>query len=185
MTTSTYEKHANELLESFGVEFRAVLIGDDCPEFCEDAQNDRDMDKLNVFPRRTHIHGKHYRCTFSAKGRGHFTVDFWNSYHDAESNAFHHGKGEIQNRDNVYWDKHRGTKFPGLIRKPLQVPTPYDVLACITKNDPGTFADFCSEFGYDEDSRRAETIYNAVVKEWRKVEKFFTAEEREKLQEVA
>src|SRR6185312_12921531 len=27
-------------------------------------------------------------------------------------------------------------------------PTAYDVLACITKYDPGTFSNFCSDFGY-------------------------------------
>jgi len=28
-------------------------------------------------------------------------------------------------------------------------PTAYDVLACLTTYDVGTFEDFCSEFGYD------------------------------------
>jgi len=28
----------------------------------------------------------------------------------------------------------------------------------------GSFQDFCSEFGYDEDSRRAEKIYNQLVR---------------------
>lgn len=63
-------------------------------------------------------------------------------------------------------------------------PTAYDLLACITKNDPGNFEDFCSEFGYDEDSRKAEKIYNSVVEEWENVEDFFTKEEIEQLQEI-
>lgn len=64
-------------------------------------------------------------------------------------------------------------------------PTAYDVLACITKNDPGTFEDFCSEFGYDTDSISASKTYEAVVKEWLKVSRFFTPTELEALQEVA
>ena len=28
-------------------------------------------------------------------------------------------------------------------------PTEYDVLACLTKYDPGNYEDFCSEFGYE------------------------------------
>lgn len=36
-----------------------------------------------------------------------------------------------------------------------KMPTMYDVLTCLTKYDPDTFEDFCSEFGYDTDSRRA------------------------------
>jgi hypothetical protein len=169
-----YEKHANELIQSFGVEFRAVLVGDDCPAFCEDAEHDRDMDKVNVFPRKTHIHGKHYRCTFSGPGRGHLAVDFWNSYADEELNAlgskaYRLGKSYLH----------------GYMGKNRRLPKSYDVLACIQKNDPGSFENFCRDFGYDSDSCRAEEVYRAVVKEWRKVEKFFTAAELEKLQEVA
>ena len=52
-------------------------------------------------------------------------------------------------------------------------PTAYDILACLTKYDPGTFEDFSSDYGYDEDSRKAERIYKAVVKEWLNVERVF------------
>lgn len=52
-------------------------------------------------------------------------------------------------------------------------PTMYDVLACLTKSDPGTFEDFCDEFGYDTDSRRAERTYKAVCKEYAAVERLF------------
>jgi len=63
-------------------------------------------------------------------------------------------------------------------------PTAYDLFAGLTKSDPGTFEDFCSEFGYDEDSRSAEKTYKAVVRDWKKVQKFFTAEEIEELYEI-
>jgi len=63
-------------------------------------------------------------------------------------------------------------------------PRAYDVLACIGKNDPGLFEEFCREFGYETDSRRAEKTYKAVVKEWKNVSAFFTAEELEALQEI-
>ena len=60
-------------------------------------------------------------------------------------------------------------------------PTAYDVLASITKYDVGSFEDFCSEFGYDTDSRKAYKIYKAVLKEWKNVELLFTAEQLELL----
>ena len=63
-------------------------------------------------------------------------------------------------------------------------PTAYDVLSCLTKSDPCTFEDFCSTYGYDEDSRKAEKIYNAVLDEWRNVCALFTDEEIEQLQEI-
>ena len=52
-------------------------------------------------------------------------------------------------------------------------PTAYAILACLTKYDPGTFEDFCSDYGYDEDSRKAERIYKAVCNEWLHVERVF------------
>jgi hypothetical protein len=52
-------------------------------------------------------------------------------------------------------------------------PTFYDVFACLQKYDVGTFENFCSEFGYDTDSRRAERVYKAVCKEYAAVERLF------------
>jgi hypothetical protein len=65
------------------------------------------------------------------------------------------------------------------------VPTAYDVLACIQKNDPGSFENFCADFGYDSDSRKSERTYRLVLKQWEKVEAFFSQEEIEALQEIA
>ena len=44
---------------------------------------------------------------------------------------------------NSYHDKMKGIS-----------PVAYDVLAAITKTDPGSFEDFCDELGYDSDSRK-------------------------------
>lgn len=63
-------------------------------------------------------------------------------------------------------------------------PSEYDLLSCITKYDPGTFENFCSDFGYDTDSRRAEKTYHAVVEEWNKVKSLFTEEELQQLSEI-
>jgi hypothetical protein len=62
-------------------------------------------------------------------------------------------------------------------------PNMYDVLSCLTKYDPGTFEDFCSEYGYEEDSRSAEKTYKAVCKEWKSVENLFS-DILEELQEI-
>ncbi len=51
--------------------------------------------------------------------------------------------------------------------------TAYDVLSCLTKNDVGTFEQFCWEFGYDTDSRRAERTYKACKKEYANVTRVF------------
>ena len=49
---------------------------------------------------------------------------------------------------------------------------------------PETFEDFCSEFGYDEDSRSAEQIYLACVKEYKQLTRIFTDEQMEELREI-
>jgi len=63
-------------------------------------------------------------------------------------------------------------------------PTAYDILCCLTKYDPGTFENFCSEFGYDEDSRKAEKIYKAVKDEYQNVCALFSDSEIELLSEI-
>ena len=70
-----------------------------------------------------------------------------------------------------------------IIHRPV-TPTPYSVLACLTKYDCGTFEDFCGEFGYDTDSKNAEKTYKAVCKEWLNVQRLFTDSEIELLQEI-
>jgi len=63
-------------------------------------------------------------------------------------------------------------------------PTLYDVLACLTTQDPETFEDFCSSYGYDTDSRSAKKIYKAVVKEYDNMCKLFNDKELEVLNEI-
>ena len=74
-------------------------------------------------------------------------------------------------------------KFGQSIAAGAEPPTMYDVLACITKYDPNSFENFCSEFGYDTDSRTAEKTYKAVCREWKGVERLF-ADILEELQEI-
>ena len=62
-------------------------------------------------------------------------------------------------------------------------PNPYDILCCIEKSDPIDFENFCSEYGYDEDSRKAYSTYEAVVKQWKQVEGMF-GDCLEELQEI-
>lgn len=66
----------------------------------------------------------------------------------------------------------------------FSTPTSYDLLACLTKYPPGAFEDFCSEFGYDTDSRRAEKTYQGCVEEYFKVCAIFSPDELEIIQEI-
>ena len=57
--------------------------------------------------------------------------------------------------------------------------TLYDVLACTGSEFfiPETFGEFCAEFGYDEDSRKAEKTFRACRIQSAKLHKIFTDEE--------
>ena len=63
-------------------------------------------------------------------------------------------------------------------------PTAYDVLTAIIDCDPGTFNNFCGDYGYDNDSRKAQELYFAVQEEWEMVKAFFTSEELAEVIEI-
>ena len=74
-------------------------------------------------------------------------------------------------------------KYGQSLTKGSMPPTKYDALACLTKSNPGSFENFCWEYGYNSDSRRAERIYKAVCKEWKNVDKLWH-DEIEQFQEI-
>lgn len=73
---------------------------------------------------------------------------------------------------------------PEHFERKRQKPTAYDILACMTKHDIGSFEYFCGEFGYDVDSRKAEQTYFAVQREYKGVCLIWNAEEREQLADI-
>lgn len=63
-------------------------------------------------------------------------------------------------------------------------PTLYNVLACLTKYDPGTLEQFCDEFGYDPDSKKHTKLYEAVKEEYLRICGLLSPSETEELQEI-
>jgi len=82
-------------------------------------------------------------------------------------------------------------KFTQLIHSSnnYEAPTAYDVLACIQKNHPGTFEEFCSDYGYNSrplaEYPEVLQTYRAVLKEWNGVSRFFTESEIQLIAEVS
>lgn len=66
----------------------------------------------------------------------------------------------------------------------LITPSAYDLLSCLTKYNPGTFENFCGDLGYDTDSRKAENLYKAVLKEWEDISGLFSSDQIELLQDI-
>lgn len=184
-----YEARMEAYLKQIGVEFKVELLGNDCPRYCEQYG----QPGAGEFPRKGHIHGKHYLATFRrpadvSKGGTHlkaFTVDFWNSYHDEEFNWL---LAHRHDHNVPYWLFNRHGMDPdhrGWSKKQTRTPTPYAVISCLEKDQPDTnFERWARDMGYDHDSRRAEATWKAVMKQWSEVSVFFTADEMEVLREI-
>lgn len=71
------------------------------------------------------------------------------------------------------------------MKHPKRLPRTYDILSCITKYDPGTLEDFCSEAGYDTDSKKADATYQAVKKEYEEFSHLFPEGIPEEIIEIA
>lgn len=52
-------------------------------------------------------------------------------------------------------------------------PAYYDILACLTTEDPGTLYEFCSEFGYDPYEENTRKTHKLCTREWQKVSNVF------------
>lgn len=120
--------------------------------------------------------------------RGSYTFDFWDSVRnteitrmDAEQYACKYYKMHLYDM-NHYEQMQARAKLAKLQKEAR--PDCYEVLACLTKYDPGTFEDFCSEYGCDEDSRTAERIYIAVQNEFANLKRIFDPEQLEAMREI-
>lgn len=178
MKTSTYEQTATDFLTRNGIEFSTEFIK-------HDFHFDGDKDKRDI-----------YKVTFSRNGKK-FILDFGQSINNSGFYAMYSrskieldrawiklNKWDLMTR--IKWST-KASDFGGVkadsIHYPI-TPTAYDVIACLTKYDPIDFENFCSEYGYDTDSRKAKKTYKAVDKEYTNVIKFFTPQEIEEMQEI-
>lgn len=128
-----------------------------------------------------------YNVTITSP-RGSMTFDFWDSIHNTEVSRMSLDDYAIKKfrRRSEWLHPSELAKVRNELNEMRRMakPTEYDVLACMTKYDPGTFEDFCSDFGYDEDSRAAERIYFAVQKEYAQLSRLFAYEQMDELREI-
>lgn len=200
-TQSPYETQATEFLERHGITFRAVFMrhGKHFPN---------DTDTRDIYECVLERNGRSVSFPFGQsisksvyKDESEFKKYFFNSNPHIRGNVSVDDFADAK-RIGVpsmpidmaiklarsYYLVNTGTRSSQ--NKALEgissfcTPTACDLLACLTKSNPGTFDNFCDEYGYDNDSRSAERTYNAVVQEWLKVSSFFTAEEIDELQEI-
>lgn len=63
-------------------------------------------------------------------------------------------------------------------------PTAYDVLACLDVLHEDNFEDFCSAFGYENDSIKALKTFKAVKEQDHNLRRLFTHDQLERLSEI-
>ena len=174
---NNYEQQAKEFLISTGVDIKTVFKKNDY-------HFKGDKDKRDI-----------YSVTIS-KGSRAFTFDFGQSLNKSgfyaiygktkyflPYNLLEKSDSELKQfiRYNFQYDF--GSVKADKINKPIE-PSNYDILTCLTKYDPNTFEDFCSEFGYSIDSISAMEIYKAVKEEWKNVQTIWTDKEIDLLIEI-
>lgn len=176
MTTTDYQKQAIDFLSRFNLTFQAEFVGKTCPPFATKTPHGK-------CPTCGDTHGWEWKITLS-RGRRQLIFPFWNSFSDT-----HYEDGAKG------WAEKRlaSVERQALIRNGVAAghgwalpPTAYDILACISSdhNCPETFEEWCAEFGYDTDSRRAEAVYRRCKDFAYKLIRFFTSEELAALSEI-
>lgn len=165
---SEYELQADQFLRRENMEFTAKF-------FFHGPHWEYDKDSRDV-----------YQLTLERPGRKPLTIRF--------------GQSKVNSRN--YWNAKPGLKTAGprfrysanvpppgydwgdWIQVKPKAPTAYDLLSCLTKYDPGSLENFCGEFGYDTDSRKAEKTWRACLDEWHQVQDFFTEAQLNEIREI-
>ncbi len=191
--TDEYTKPVDDFLQSIGVTM--TMTG---PDKMSPPWSDKQAtpSELTRFPRKDHIHGDRWAIKFTRTSNGHVRTlefPFWDSYSDAELRRMASDRMRFMNLHNLQFDRDaremlqtHGFKSAKQIPKLADLkPTAYDVLAAIDHYQPGSFEEWCSDMGCDTDSRKAFGIYQLCLDLWSKTSRFFSAEELEKLQELA
>ncbi len=119
-------------------------------------------------------HVPHYRHAF-----GSITMA------EADYRRAQHAAAETGKAPGVPYSKWRAHSVWDMWSKPVPPPTLADVLNSLLLDASGTeesFEDWCSNYGCDTDSRKAETTYRACCDTARQLRQMFTSTERATLE---
>jgi len=137
MKAINYEKQAQDFLQSCGAKLETKFLYHG--QYFESDKDTRDV----------------YEVIVSRPGKSIWSFKFGQSIANS-SKERKRKHAELWNQGK--WSESK--KYSG-----QKHPTAYDILACLQKNDIGTFEQFCGNFGYSTDSRSAERLYFEVQKE--------------------
>jgi len=159
---SEYEKQAREFAEKCGLSMTAVYLG-------------------HYARISAHVTAQH-RITLTRPGRAPFMFNFSTSINDSwqysEPGKFKPTPGLPARIDlEKFFTAIPETPFNyrgARVDKRKKAPILYDVLACLTKYEPGSFKNFCAEYGYSDDSISARDTWQAITEEWENVQRMFS-----------
>lgn len=116
-----------------------------------------------------------WRVTFTRDGREPFALDYRMGIGNRKLPAGYVNPAAIGpaplRHGTIAWAEREARKVP-------QAPHPADILYSVISDDPRgeSFGDWCANFGYDDDSRRAMDIYLSCQKQTDDARRFFGAE---------
>ncbi|HTJ52562.1 MAG TPA: hypothetical protein VL443_24045 [Cyclobacteriaceae bacterium] len=158
---TTYEQQAIDFMQACGITFEARFVS--FGPYFEGEKESRD--KYAIVFKKPEQRNKSLSLTFGQSTAHSYRIQLKDLQHSKRVNDIRSWSTFVDNPNG-------------------QKPTAYDVLCCIVKSDPGNFEEFCSEYGYDEDSRKAYSTWQLCVEQWHDVKHFFTQSEIEQLQEI-
>lgn len=152
---SAYEKQALHFCEKYSVHISSKLLG--VKKHFNDDKEGRDV----------------YLVTINRENRKPYVFEF--------------GQSLVKSAAYVLEEKQKKSIFANRLSLPeleKLKPTAYDILACLEKSGPMSHEDFCSNYGYDTDSRKGLEVYLKVQQEASEVVRLF-GDCMEELQEIA
>jgi len=194
VSNSQYDTQANDFLARFNIRFSAVLADSKPAPWADEEKHPAPRHHFKITLSKPQ--GKPTTKAFDVL-RGGKVIDtvFYNAGQHITANEV---LRSLQNHDGVDCDAVRRAyrRAPRLVfdfwasskdhADGVHTVRAYDILSCISSDAfcPDTFADFCAELGYDEDSRKAEKTFKACSSFARRIQKFFTEEELTALSEI-
>lgn len=180
METSTYEQQAIDFLSKTNTEFTVKFVKND--KYFDDDKYSRDIYNITL-KRGNRKFSFNFGQSLNKSGQyqvaEHLQNKLWCEQTTGGKIRFTSGEYKLLKARNF------NILEKDIIKNPnYSVPTAYDILACLTKSDPGTLEDFCNEYGYDLDSKKAEKTYKAVKDEYNNVCMLFSDEEMAELSEI-
>lgn len=178
---SDYDKQARGFLDRFGLAFSAKYESHECPPFCTPQKTGHKMLPCGG------VHGGKYMVTIERANGQSFTFPFWNSYaseYGPGDDAYQRRTKAPGRRDTLFWEDHF-SKAGGSRRSLADPPKAYDVLSCISSDAvTDDFEEWCADYGYDVDSRKAYAQWESCRDFSYKILRFFTTDEITALQEI-